>query len=324
MRMGHRSSRWFLAGAAAVGGSCGQGAASDRSSNGAPAQSAPAAATQIGLLLAESNPGFESSLREAAHVHGYELVVFDGVREPSVQDVALRKLFDRHVAAIVMLPSAPDPLYRAMRAASDQKTPLLSALRGDGKSGPWAGVASATLATESGDRVAARLIADGVSEPRIIVIEDPCWPESQRRADLCIDAIEKRVGKVHVKLRLKALRSAEATVPVLLEGLVRMRVADVLVAGDPVSTEAALDGASRSSLAATLYVVGVTDDETRAAAARAGKSRASLVTFHRSDCVRAVVDGVASLIEQPANDVKNAVACELVGLETTPKPAGGS
>jgi hypothetical protein len=315
--MGRVRSRW-AAGLLLAAAGCGGGEEESAKSLREPPP-LPAPLPRIGVVFGETFEGYEPVLAAEARRRGRELDVRAGIGSATASEAALLALVDAKVAALLLFPFAPDLLQRARVVAKERQMPLLIALRSDGRSGPWAGASSTTLAKEAGERVAARLIADGVKEPRIVVVEDGRWPETQRRADLAIDAIEQRVGKVDVRLRQRQAGGVEATLKDLLPAIDRLKRVDVLVAGDPASTATALAAAERSGLAASVWVVGISDDAATCEAAAKG-GRAVLVSFEREAVVRALFDGIDAIAATSAADPSaatyaGAVACQLVGLD---------
>jgi len=291
----------------------------------------PAPLPRIGVVFGERFEGYEEALLTEARRRGRELDLRAGIGSATASESALLTLVDAKVAALLLFPSAPDLLQRARLFAKERQLPLVIALRSDGRSGPWAGASSQALAKEAGERVAARLVADGVKEPRIVVVEDGRWPETVRRADLAIDAIERQLGKVDVRLRQRQGAGTDATLKELLPALDRLKRIDVLIAGDPATTATALAAAERSGLAASVYVVGISDDAaTRETAAKSG--RAVIACFERDAVARALFDGLDAIAATAPADPSaaswvGAVECKLVGLEPAvvnePAPAGG-
>ncbi len=293
--------------------------------DGPPTMDPPRALPRIGVVFGEPQPGYERLLHEEARRRGRELDVRPGYGQATATEAAVLALVDLKVEAILLFPSSPDLLQRARRLAADREVPLLLALRGDGRSGAWVGVASGELAAEAGQRVAARLAADGIAEPRIVVVEDARWPESRRRAEVIIDAIEQRFGRVEVRLRQPLEGTAELTLESLLPLMARMQSVDVLIGGDPASTAVACEAAKRSGIASRACVVGISDDSALLDAARLPAARMALVSYTREAMALALFAGIETLLATPLeqrDELRRAVPCALIGLEpaTAEKP----
>ncbi len=278
----------------------------------------PKALPRLGVVLGEPQDGLEALLLDEARRRGRELDVRPGYGSATATEAAVLALVDLKVEAIVFFPAAPDLLQRARRLAADREVPLLLALHGDALSGAWVGVPSSMLASEAGERVAARLAADGVTEPCVIVVEDARWPESRKRAEFAIRAVEQRLGKVEVRLRHPLGFSNEDTLERLLALMARMERIDAVIAGDPQSTAVAIAAVKRGGLAATACVAGISDDPALQTDARTTGARLALVSYSREQAVQTLFAGLDALLKAPADQVdavQQAIPCELIGLE---------
>ncbi|MBL8843479.1 MAG: sugar ABC transporter substrate-binding protein [Planctomycetes bacterium] len=323
--MSRRGGRWTAGLLALALFACGgdEGATAGGDAPMAPPQALP----RIGVVFGEPQPGFEPLLHAEARRRGRELDVRSGYGSATATEAAVLALVDRKVEAILLFPSAPDLLQRARRLAADREVPLLLALRGDGRSGAWVGAPSSELAGEAGTRVAARLAADGVKEPRVVVIEDARWPESRRRAELTLDALEQRFGKIEVRLRHPLEATVEQTLASLLPLLARLQTADLLVGGDPASTAVAVEAAQRAGLAASACVAGISDDPALHEAAKAAGARLALVTYTREEAAPAFFAAIEALRTTPLEQrdaLRAPLACTLIGLGAEPPAKAGS
>jgi hypothetical protein len=156
----------------------------------------------------------------------------------------------------------------------------------------------------------------GIARPRVVVVEDSRWPETTRRVEETLKGIEASCGEIDLPLRLHTAPAPDQTAKALVGALRRMATADVLVAGDRFATEGAVAGAQQSHLAATLLVVGITDDPKLVEAAQRPDARLLLVAWKRDELVAKAIDAVAAALAAPASPesaLQREVACELVG-----------
>ncbi|MSR45455.1 MAG: hypothetical protein EXS13_00025 [Planctomycetes bacterium] len=269
---------------------------------------------RIGVVFGEVFEGYERILFDAARRRNRALDVRAGYGHAAASELAVQALIDNRVGAIVLFPSSPDLLQRAKRLAAESSVPILFALRSDGRSGPWAGVASDTLAADAGARVAELLGADGIREPTIVAFEDARWPESHRRVESVLDSIERKLGRVQVRLRMFEEGGVEPTVAKAIPMIGRIGRVDLFVAGDPASTAAAQEAATRAGYAATAFVVGISDDAERLATA-AASARTVLIGYEREACVEAIFAGLDALTAtpppDPAVELRFTVPCQM-------------
>lgn len=270
---------------------------------------APPASPRVGVVFGEHFAGYESALYDAARSRGRELVVRSGYGHAAATELSVELLIEQRVAALVLFPSVPDLLQRARKLATDHSLPLLLALRSDGRSGPWAGVASDEQADTLGARLAERLAADGIAEPTVVTFEDARWPESRRRVEAILAVVEQRLGHVQVRLRQSEEGGIEPTLALAMPRLARIGRVDLLVAGDAASTACALAAAERAGLRATACIAGTSDDEALLAAA-AGSSRTWLIGYTRAQVAEAVMDGLDALLAAPAEKSSTAPSAE--------------
>jgi ABC-type sugar transport system substrate-binding protein len=278
---------------------------------------------RIAIALGESIDGLAKELRDAAHAKSIEVLIAEAHGHSTSQSEQVGQFFERKIAALLVDPVVPDLLHRFRATAAEKQVPMIGLLRGDGRVGSWVGIASSALAKEAGERAGAWLKSNGCARPRVVVIEDARWPETTRRVEATLEAIEAACGGIDLPLRLRTLLTPAETSTTLLEALGRLGRADVLVAGDRFATEAAVRGARESPLRDSLLVVGTSDDPELAEAARAPKSRLLLVAWKRDELVRLAIDAAAAAIAAPTQEVSRAVPCELIGLEVSSTPKGG-
>ena len=279
----------------------------------APAAAKPAT-PRVGLALGEPIDGLGEALRAALRDHGFEVSLESALGRATAQLEQVAQLLDQKVSILVLDPVVPDVLFRAGAAASDRHVPLLGVLRGDGMAGPWVGVGSGTLAREAGERAGAWLATNGRTRPRVVVVEDPRWPESRRRVEGTLRGLESACGEIELPLRASLLATPEKTAATLVVELARLQGADVLVAGDEFSTAAAVQAAGDCVSKDSIVVVGATSDEKLVESARASGSRLLLVAWDRKELVKRVVTAVDALLADPGRGVKEELPSELVGL----------
>jgi len=282
---------------------------------------------RIGVVFGERFEGHEEALFAAARARGRELDVRSGHGHDRATELNFQDLIEQRVGAIVLFPAAPELLQRARSLAAERSLPLLSAMRSDGRSGPWAGVASGEQAAAVGERAADRLAADGIARPTVVAFEDPRWPESRRRVEATLDAIERRCGKVEVRLRVFEEGGVEPSLARAMPRLARVGRVDLFVAGDPASTPVALEAARRTGLDVSATLIGVSDDPALLAAA-AQSARTFLVGYDRAACAAAILDGVDSLLAAPPASAGAAamqwlVTATIHGPAPVAAPAGG-
>ncbi len=271
------------------------------------------AARRIGIALGEPIDGLDAELRAAARERAIDLDIVSAHGFAAVQIAQVSQLLEKRVAALLLGPVAPDTLEQARAAASARQIPLIGLLRGDGKSGSWVGIGSATLARAAGERAGASLRMEGGARPRVVVVEDSRWPETTRRVEATLEGLESKCGGIDLPLRKRMDATPADSIAALVESLARLGHVDVLVAGDRFTTEVAIEGAARSRLKETLLVVGATDDCKAIEAARASSSRLLLVAWKREDLVRTLLDAATSAATDPTAEIRREVACELVG-----------
>ncbi len=196
--------------------------------------------------------------------------------------------------------------------------------------GAWlgAGVASGEQAAAAGERAAERLVADGVTQATVVAFEDPRWPESRRRVEATLDAVERRCGKVEVRLRVFEEGGVAPSLEKAMPRLARVGRIDLFVAGDPASTPVALEAARRMGLDVSATLVGISDDPALLAAATQS-ARTFLVGYERAKCAAAILDGIDGLLAAPAPSADGAaapqwpVAATIHGPALNAAPAGG-
>lgn len=311
---------WTLALAACSGGE-------RPAREGPPIPPPPTALPRIGVLFGEPFPGYEEALRAEAVRIGRELDVRAGFGQPAATEMALLALVDARVEAIVFFPSAPALAQRALALARERSVPLLFAMRTDGRSGPWAGVDSAALAEEAGARIAAVLAAGQVATPSIVIVEDRRWPESRRRSERMVDAIEQRIGRVTIEIRHPLAASTGSSVDDLVLLLRDLDGVDALLAGDPQSTAVAFEARSRMGWGARCAIGGISDDARLHEAARAEGSRMALIAFEPAAAAAAIGRALEQFATHAGDgdretSVAEAVACELIGLPPPPRADG--
>jgi DNA-binding LacI/PurR family transcriptional regulator len=282
---------------------------------------------RIGVIFGEPFEGHEEALYAAARSRGRELDVRRAHGRVAATELAVQSLIEQRVSAIVLYPSAPELLQRARKLAAERSVPLLLAMRSDGRSGPFAGILSGEQAEPLGERAAARLAVDGVLTPSVVAFEDPRWPESRRRVESTLDAVERKLGKVEVRLRVFEEGGVEPSLEKAMARLARVGRVDLFLAGDPASTRVALEAARRMGLDVTATVAGISDDPALLTAAERS-TRTFLVGCDRAACAAAILDGVAKLEGGPSPAEGDAsprfpVAATLHGPQVAPTPAGG-
>jgi ABC-type sugar transport system substrate-binding protein len=287
-----------------------------------PPPAPPATKPTIGIVLGEPIAGLDDGLRAVLRDRPFETEIEASLGLATAQLDLVGRLLERKVALVVIAPVVPDVLFRARSAASTHEVPLIGLLRGDGKSGPWVGVGSTTLAQESGERAAAWLQAHGRKRPRVVAVEDPRWPETRRRVEATLRALEAGCGEIDLPLRAQTSATTDETAKQLSGSLARMKGADVLVAGDAAATAGAVKAAAQSVSKETILVVGMSDDPALIEQAKAAGSRLLLVTWSRDDLLREVAAGIDAALASPQTPVQREVPTALVGLSGESSPGG--
>jgi ABC-type sugar transport system substrate-binding protein len=281
---------------------------------------------RVAIALGEPIEGYEARLRDELRERHVDLLVESAHGHAAVQIEQVRRLLEAKPSALLLSPIVPDTLEQARTLAARAGTPLVALLRGDGRNGAWVGVPSSTLAKESGERAGERLIAAGIRRPRVVVVENPRWPETTRRVEATLKGIESRCDSIDLPLRLHPSGTPPEEVTALVGALDRLGTADLIVAGDRAGTATAIEAARASPLGAKLIVIGVTDDPAAIEAARASKSRLLLVAWKREDLVRESLAAIDEASDEASGGAAatRAIECELVGLGEDPPRKDGS
>jgi len=278
---------------------------------------------RVAVLLGEPIDGIETALLEEARAREMHLAITSSHGHVNAQIEQVGQALDAGPAALLLGPVAPDVLQRARSAARDKHVPFVALLHGDARSGSWVGVRSSALAREAGERAGRLLLARGIRQPRVFVVEDGRWPESTRRVEEMLRGLEATCGSIQLMLRVAIGLTPAETSSFLLEGLGRAHVVDVLVAGDRMATAGAELGARGSKLKESLLVVGATDDAALVETARGADSKLVVVTWKREDLVKLSIDAVEAAMAAPDAQVTKDVPCELVGPDAVPPRKDG-
>jgi ABC-type sugar transport system substrate-binding protein len=298
---------------------------SEEPAEGDPAAAEASSPAPIAVILGEPVESLPELLRTKARELGLSLGVNGSLGRGEVQLEQVASALDSGVDLLFLQPIAPDLLQRALTLAAQSKTPIVSILRSDGRSGHWIGVASGELAEETGRRAGRRLRGALPDVARIVVVEDGRWPESGRRADAVVAGIEAELGEARVMLRFRSLASPAETAAALQQGLRRMGRADVIVGGDGAASEAAWIASRQAAQEPAPWVVGVSHEAKLREAAAAEGSRLILAAWS----VAAVVDSMFELAADagaldPAAPALRPIACEVVEAAEVTKPGNGS
>jgi ABC-type sugar transport system substrate-binding protein len=241
------------------------------------------ALTRLGLSIADLSDSRVAALRSAARDAHVELVVGGATVGVKPQPLQVAELLEAHVAALLLVPSSPDLLHELAQTAASKSVPLVAIGRGDGRVGAWVGLKSGTLAKEAGEIAGRALRKAGCEKPRVIVVETSRWPETSRRIEATLKAIEGECGGVEVVVRLNQCETQAETERLLDEGLARTSSIDAIVAADPAPTAGAWSAVARSAFKDRAFVVGVTDDAALVEKARAAASRLIVVAWKRDE-----------------------------------------
>lgn len=283
-----------------------------------PAATSPGtpAAVRLGLSLLDAGDARAASLKRAADEAHAELRIECANGRAPAQSGQVLALIDARVAALLLVPGSPDLLHSAAETAAAKSVALVSLGRGDGAVGGWVGLKSGTLAREAGEAAAKRLRAAGVTRPRLVVVETARWPETTRRDEAVLAALEREFGSLDVPVRLRSCETESETRDRLIEGLPSLVTLDAIVAAEPATTRGACAAVKALKQFARTLVVGVTDDEELAATARAADSRLVLVSFKSADVASKAVAAALRAAKGGAPLPVEEVASELVGAGT--------
>jgi ABC-type sugar transport system substrate-binding protein len=308
-------SRWISVALLAVA-PAGCGKEATKPADAATAASAP---TRIGLSLVDASDSRAAALKAAAQAARVDLRVQCANGLFAAQSSQVLALLDEKVTALLLVPSSPDLLHEMAMLVASKSVPLITIGRGDGSVGAWVGVKSETLARETGEAVARTLRQAGVTRPRLVTIESSRWPETKRRNEAVLSALQKEFGSLDLPIRLHDCETEVETLELLLEGLPRLVSVDAILAAEPATTAAAWASVQRVAGMAKTLVAGVTDDDKLATVARADGSRLVLVCWKPSDLATKAVDAALHAAGGGAKGSADEVATELVGVGTGPR-----